>query len=260
MSAGTINVAQENSNDQPIPKVGSCFPLHPCKLSSKKVSAQCFYVVLTVNPQPLGNDFREMKGRRKILDYGPATIRSTFYPWEKVKALRPPLPPQFRELFINMTGNLLQRELIAWPGPYTKQCTYPDCLEASLQQTKCKKTHHLLSIPLSWFQEAEGVDCIPPSWRNSIIWNPNLAGWAARNFACVSTGEGWPAGEKFCREGRRYLSRLQVGHEPAVYPYSKEGQWDPGVNSKGCGQKVQKVTFSLSSALVRLHPDYCAPL
>ena len=32
------------------------------------------------------------------------------------------------------------------------------------------------------------------------------------------------------------------------------------VNSKGCGQKVQKVIFSLSSALVRLHPDYCAPL
>lgn len=65
MSAGTINVAQEKSNDQPIPKVGNCFSLHPCELSSKKVSAQCFYVVLTVNPQPLGNDFREDEGQKK---------------------------------------------------------------------------------------------------------------------------------------------------------------------------------------------------
>jgi len=47
----------------------------------------------------------------------------------------------------------------------------------------------------------------------------------------------WPAGKEICEEGPGCSGGQEVGHEPAVSPHSQEGQWDPGMHYKECGQQ-----------------------
>lgn len=70
----------------------------------------------------------------------------------------------------------------------------------------------------------------------------------AETIPCISTHWG-PGGKQLGRIGPGDPGRHQAEHEPAKCPFSKEGEWYPGLHEEECCWQVRPVILPLYSAL-----------